>query len=100
MSSMIDLVKREDKKRKWGSGTGEYPGYYLTVGVERYWIGATKNEAAKNLERACDLWLTEKNGWNWGIESCGGVDYNGYAAWGNLDIGEEILNLSENLNGY
>lgn len=87
---LVTQMKKNMKAEKWGSTTGEYRGYYLCVRVDeittKYYFGETYNEALANFEKACDQWLTPKNGWRYWVDRSSGLDVKGCPAWGNIDI--------------
>lgn len=90
MSKFFAKYTKERLKSQWGDTSGKFIGYYLCVkldGVEtKYWFAETLSSARKNLDKACDKWLTEKNGWRYSVEYSHGLDVKGYVAWGNMDI--------------
>ena len=69
-----------------GMSTGITRGFYLVLPSEkRHFIGEDIHEARRNVDRACDKYLTESTGWKYWIDYSHGADINGNAAWANID---------------
>ena len=73
-------------------------GYYLVLpSGDRHWIGETIHEAARVIEKACDKYLSAKDGWQYWIDYCHGYDVKGNLAWVNMDQSDIILHRAENI---
>lgn len=95
MKNLALTCKKTQQKEKWGATCGISRGYYLCVridGTERkYWFGEQFSVAKANFDRACNQWLTEKNGWRYTIEYSHGLLVNGTVGWGNMNLADDFL---------
>lgn len=73
-------------------------GYYLVLpSGDRHWIGETIHEAARVIEKACDKYLSAKDGYEYWVDFCCGYDVKGNLAWSNVDHTDTILHHAENM---
>ena len=73
-------------------------GYYLVLpGGDRHWIGETIHEAARAIEKACDKYLSARDGYEYWVDYCHGYDVEGNLHWGNVDQSDTILHRAENM---
>ena len=72
-------------------------GYYLVLpNMDRHWIGGTIYDAARAIEKACDKYLSDNDGWQYWVDYCHGYDVGGNLAWANVDQSDIILHRAEN----
>lgn len=72
-------------------------GYYLVLpNDDRYWIGESIFDAARDLNNLLDKHLTENNPEYW-IDWCAGYDINHNLAWANIDKTDEVLAAAEKM---
>jgi len=64
-------------------------GYYLVVNDNRYFICSNIN--SNLLEKVCNKYLSNKNGFNYWIDYYYGEDVHGYDAWMNLDCSDSFI---------
>ena len=73
-------------------------GYYLVLpNGDRHWMGETIHEAARTIDKACDKYLNDKDGWQYWVDYCYGYDVKGNLAWANADQSDSILHRAENI---
>ena len=73
-------------------------GYYLVLlNGDRYWIGETIYEAARVIEKACDKYLSAKDGYEYWIDYCHGYDVRGDLHWANRDFSNDVEAAGERL---
>ena len=74
-----------------GMETGKTPGYYLVLpNGKRVCIGQNIHEARRNVDRACNRYLTAPDFEYW-IDYSHGVGIDGRIAWSNLDHTDNII---------
>ena len=72
-------------------------GYYLVLpSGDRHWIGESVYDAARDLEKACDKYLSANDGYEYWVDYCYGYDVKNNLAWANIDQTDVILEASEN----
>ena len=99
----MNIIPGEKKANHgtWTTPLARFFGYYLTIkentkNETRIHIGFTEDEAADNLERYCDKWLSEDDGYEYVILRCDGIDKSkGNLSWSNLDHTNQILSVFE-----
>lgn len=73
-------------------------GYYLVLpNRDRYWIGESIHDAARDLEKVCTKYLSDVIGWDYWIDWCMGYDVHGNLAWTNIDQSDSIEAAGERL---
>ena len=73
-------------------------GYYIVLpNMDRYWIGESVYDAAKNLEKVCDKYLSNETGWDYWIDCCHGYDVRGNLHWANRDFSDDVEAAGERL---
>lgn len=73
-------------------------GYYLVLpSGDRYWLGEAINDAARAIDKSCDKYLSDNDGWQYWVDYCYGYDVKGNLAWSNADHTDAILHHAENL---
>ena len=73
-------------------------GYYLVLpSGDRHWIGETIHEAAMVINKACDKYLSAKDGYEYWVDFCHGYDVKNDLAWVNIDQTDAILHRAENI---
>ena len=73
-------------------------GYYLVLpNKDRYWIGESVYDAARDLEKVCDKYLSDKIGWGYWIDFCHGFDVRGNLHWANRDCSGDVEAAGERL---
>ena len=73
-------------------------GYYIVLpNMDRYWIGESVYDAAKDLEKFCDKYLSDEIGWNYWIDFCTGYDVRGNLHWANRDFSDDVESAGERL---
>ena len=73
-------------------------GYYLVLSNrDRHWLGESVYDAARVIEKACDKYLSEKDGWQYWVDYCHGYDVKGNLAWANVDKSDIVLHRAENI---
>ena len=73
-------------------------GYYLVLpNRDRHWIGESVYDAARDIEKVCDKYLSDKDGWQYWVDYCYGYDVKGNLAWSNVDHTDTILHRAENI---
>ena len=73
-------------------------GYYLVLpSGDRHWLGETTHEAARAIDKACDKYLSAKEGYEYWVDYCHGYDVKGDLHWANVDQSDTILHRAENM---
>ncbi len=73
-------------------------GYYLVLpNGDRHWLRETIHEAARTIDKACDKYLSDKDGYEYWVDFCYGYDVKGNLAWSNVDHTDTILHHAENM---
>lgn len=73
-------------------------GYYLVLpNGARHWLGEAVNDAARDLEKACNSCLSDEIGWDYWIDFCIGYDVRGNLHWANRDFSDDVEAAGERL---
>lgn len=73
-------------------------GYYLVLSNgDRHWLGEAINDAARAMDKACDKYLSSKDGYEYWVDFCYGYDVKNNLAWANVDQTDAILHRAENM---
>lgn len=73
-------------------------GYYLVLpNKDRHWIGESVYDAARDINKMCDKYLSDVIGWDYWIDWCLGYDVHGNLAWANMDQSDSIEAAGERL---
>lgn len=73
-------------------------GYYLVLpSGDRHWLGEATYDAARAIDKACDKYLSDKDGWQYWVDYCYGYDVYNKFAWTNVDQTDIILHHAENI---
>lgn len=73
-------------------------GYYIVLpNGDRHWIGESIYDTVRAIDKACDKYLSAKDGWQYWIDYCHGYDVKGNLAWSNVDHTDTILHHVENI---
>ena len=73
-------------------------GYYLVLpNRDRHWIGESVYDAARDINKLTNKYLSDEIGWNYWIDWCMGYDVHGKLAWANVDQSDSIEAAGERL---